>query len=71
MPICIFDLIWQMSSEALHTLKEQGEESAPSATKYVLLVEVDPPHRPVRVQHTPNPLAQVPEAVPPGEEKEK
>ena len=52
-------------------MKEQGEESAPSATKYVLLVEVDPPHRPVRVQHTPNPLAQVPEAVPPGEEKEK
>ena len=58
-------LIWQISSEALHTLNVQGEVSADWDTKYVLLLEVVPPQYAVKEQQTPNPDAQVPELVPP------
>ena len=36
--------------------------------KYVLLVAVEPPQVPLKRQQTPNPLAQVPDPLPPSED---
>ena len=54
----------QMSSDTLHTLRVQGE-AAPEPVKYVLLVLMVSPHPAEKVQQVPNPLAQLPDAVPP------
>ena len=53
----------------LVTLKEQGEESVLVAPeKYVLLTRDTPPHAPLKVQHTPKPVAQAPPPAPPSRE---
>ena len=57
-------LMKQMSSDTLHTLRVQGEV-APEPVKYVLLVLMVSPHPAEKVQHVPNPLAQLPDDVPP------